>query len=180
MIYIVNGAPGSGKTTFEDKVCQLIGENIYGYKISTIDFVKTIAKRCGWDGTKDLKNRKFLSDLKDLLTQWNDVPYKQVKQEVDRIKDEFQSYDLDFDKCAIFIDCREPWEIEKLCKGLSAKSLLIRRESVENLETSNHADAQVLNYDYDIVIENNGTIRDLALQALDFVQRENIYCNKSF
>ena len=75
------------------------------------------------------------------------------------------------DDIAIFIDCREPEEIKKLCTALDAKSLLIRRAGAENSETSNHADAQVLNYDYDIVIENDGNLLDFTNKAFDFVER---------
>ena len=76
-VIICNGRPGVGKTTFQE-MCQIYAREEWENKIrvditSTVDFVKDIAKQCGWDGTKDLKNRKFLSDLKDLLTEWNDV-----------------------------------------------------------------------------------------------------------
>ena len=46
--------------------------------ISTVDFVKEVAKFCGWNGQKTPKDRKFLSDLKNILTQWNDIPYKDI------------------------------------------------------------------------------------------------------
>ena len=74
-VVIINGMPMSGKTTFEElcqKICDPFAkesgfeeDNILCVDIcSTVDFVKIVAKQCGWDGTKDLKNRKFLSDLK--------------------------------------------------------------------------------------------------------------------
>ena len=69
---------GVGKTTFEAKCKELVAANStfwYDEKqrmavdvISTVDFVKQIARECGWDGVKTPRNRKFLSDLKDLLT----------------------------------------------------------------------------------------------------------------
>lgn len=127
MIYVVNGFPGSGKTTFEDMICE-ITERGYGYKFSTIDPVKEIASKFGWDGTKDAKNRKFLSDLKDLLTEWNDIPYKEVERKVLLVKSEFEEYGLNFDECAIFIDCREPSEIDKFKERLGAKTMLILRD----------------------------------------------------
>lgn len=168
MIAIVNGSMGAGKTSFESMVCRLVGENKFGYIVSTIDFVKDVARKCGWDGTKTPENRKFLSDLKDLLTDWNDIPFKKVKEEVETIKYEMEVADLDPEKSIIFIDCREPKEIKRLCEELGAKSLLIRRATAENEKASNHADADVLNYNYDIVIENNGTIIDLYYKAYDF------------
>ena len=71
-IYIVNGAPGSGKTTFEEYVSYISAP--YCYNLSAIDFVKEVATRCGWNGSKELKDRKFLSDLKRVLTEWDDIP----------------------------------------------------------------------------------------------------------
>lgn len=173
-IYIVNGAPGSGKTTFEHNVEKITGDR-FCYILSTITPIKEIAKNVGWDGTKDLKNRKFLSDLKDLLTQYNNYPFKYICEEVKRIEDSWLEYGVNPKSITFFIDCREPNEIKKLCDELGAKSLLIRRASVENLETSNHADEEVLNYNYDIVIENNGNLREFTMTALEFAEKEKIY-----
>ena len=77
-VLAINGAPGSGKTTFENMLAKEMGR--YYDSRSTIDLVKQVAKLCGWDGTKDLKSRKFLSDLKDLLTEYNDAPMNDIKQ----------------------------------------------------------------------------------------------------
>ena len=52
---------------------------------------------------------------------------------------------------------------------LNATTLLIRRESVEGNETSNHADANVFNYEYDLTIYNNSDIIDLEKKAKDFI-----------
>lgn len=175
-IYIVNGAPGSGKTTFEEYVSYISAP--YCYNLSTIDFVKEVAIYCGWDGGKELKDRKFLSELKRILTEWNDIPIKRIKKELNGIKFTMSQYNLSLDKCCVFIDCREPKEIERLCNELNAKSLLIRRETAENKETSNESDANVLNYNYDIIIDNNGTIRDLAFRAIDFIDEEGLNIKK--
>jgi hypothetical protein len=173
-IYIVNGAAGAGKTTFEQNIEKITGDR-FCYILSTITPVKEIAKSVGWDGTKDLKSRKFLSDLKDLLTEWNDYPFKYICEEVERIEDSWLEYGVNPKSIVFFIDCREPKEIKKLCDKLGAKSLLIRRASAENSETSNHADKEVLNYNYDIVIENNGNLREFTMTALEFAEKEKIY-----
>lgn len=166
-IFIVNGAPGCGKTTFESMVKLESEKNscIVGV-YSTIDFVKEIAKKCGWDGTKSPENRKFLSDLKDLLTEWNDVPYKETLKWIEKFEFRLWQWDVNINRSIIFIDCREPNEIKRLCDTLKAKSILIRRADVENLEASNHADKNVLNYKYDIVIDNNGNLDDLRQKAV--------------
>lgn len=38
------------------------------YNLSSIDLPKKMALLCGWDGVKNNDSRKFLSDLKDLIT----------------------------------------------------------------------------------------------------------------
>lgn len=172
-IYVVNGAPGCGKTSFEENIKKIVGNNTC-HILSTITPIKEIAKTVGWNGTKDLKSRKFLSDLKDLLTEWNDYPFRYICDEVARIKKEREEYGCNPDFVVIFIDCREPQEIKKLCAELNAKSLLIRRATAENSETSNHADKEVLNYNYDIVIENDGDLRDFAIKAFEFVEKEKL------
>lgn len=172
-IFIVNGAPGSGKTSFESFVkMESKKQNIEVEIYSTIDFVKDIAKQCGWDGQKTLENRRFLSDLKDLLTKWNDVPFKKTLDWLESVKFRLWQYDVLPQYCIIFIDCREPAEIKRLCDATGAKSLLIRREEVENKQTSNHADRDVFEYDYDIIINNNGTLDDLKTRAFDFIEKD--------
>lgn len=169
-IYVTNGAPGAGKTTFEENVKAIVGDSCY--ILSTITPIKEVAKTLGWNGAKDLKNRKFLSDLKDLLTKYNDYSFNYICNKVEEIQSEYYGFS---NFPTVFIDCREPQEIKRLCDTLGAKSLLIRRASAENSETSNHADAEVLNYNYDIIIENDGDLRDLALTAFDFVEGEKLY-----
>ncbi len=172
-IFIVNGAPGSRKTTFESLVkLECKKQNIAVEVYSTIDFVKDVAKYCGWDGTKTLENRKFLSDLKDLLTQWSDLPFKKTLNWIESIKFRMWQNDVLDKYCILFIDCREPAEIKKLCDATGARSLLVRRADAENTETLNHADQNVLNYNYDIVIDNNGTLEDLDKRAFDFIEKD--------
>lgn len=165
--FIINGRPRSGKDTFVNFCLEELGA--FGKLISTVDFVKKIATECGWDGTKDLKNRKFLSDLKDLLTNWGDVPYKKTLQEIDMFKFDLDCWNVS-DKGVVFIMCREPKEIERFERELNAKSLLIRRASVEFEQQSNHADSEVLNHKYDYIIENNGTIDELKEKAKEFLK----------
>lgn len=165
--FIINGRPRSGKDTFVNFCLEELGA--FGKLISTVDFVKEIAARCGWDKTKTPKNRKFLSDLKDLLTNWGDVPYKKTLQEIDMFKFDLDYWDVS-DKGVVFIMCREPKEIERFERELNAKSVLIQRASVEFEQQSNHADSEVLNHKYDYIIENNGTIDELKEKAKGFLK----------
>lgn len=172
-IFVVNGAAGAGKTTFESSVAHIVGKDNC-YILSTITPIKEIAKTVGWDGQKDLKSRKFLSDLKDLLTEYNDYSFNYISAQLGLIESDWSFYGVKPDSVAVFIDCREPKEIKRLCEEFNAKSLLIRRASAENSETSNHADEEVLNYNYDIVIENNGDIREFGEKAFEFVEKEGL------
>ena len=64
-VVIVNGFPGSGKTTFQ-RECEMLRYDIgdgFCISVSTVDFVKRVAHCAGWDMTKTPENRKFLSDL---------------------------------------------------------------------------------------------------------------------
>lgn len=172
-IFIVNGAPGSGKTTFEVLVKQeAIKWNCLVEMYSTIDFVKSIAHTCGWDGSKTPENRKFLSDLKDLLTEWADVPFKKTLEIVEDIRQRWNIGREGSDHNTLFIDCREPEEIKRLCDTLNAKSILIKREAVKEQIILNHADRNILNYNYDIIIENNGTLKDLEKRAVQFIEKD--------
>ena len=119
----------------------------------------------GWDGIKRPRDRKFLSDLKDLLTEWNDVPYKKIVEARDKLQDHLDYLGYDTNKGIIFTYCREPKEIQKFVDRDNAITVLLRRDAVENLEQSNHADANVFNYKYDFVIENNGSLTELEEKA---------------
>ena len=170
-IYILNGKAGSGKTTFFKLIKEKCRNYVYNY--STVDLVKKVAYGCGWNGSKTPENRKFLSDLKDLLTEWDDVPYKDCLKEIKRITSLADIYDMEHDDWAIFIDCREPKEIQKFVDRLGAKTIFIDRK-IEDYNASNHADANVENFEYDIVINNNGTLEDLAAVAMNFIKTEGI------
>lgn len=182
-VVVINGRPGCGKTTFENFVYDICnfgavegfttGRRLMVDICSTIDFVKDVAQYCGWDGAKTPKNRKFLSDLKDLLIHWNDVPLKKIecRAKVRALNDG----DVDW---ILFVDCREPSEIQKLKERLNATTVLIRRESVERNEISNRSDADVFNYSYNLTIYNNSDIIHLENEAKKFIEyiKKETFC----
>ena len=171
-VVIINGQPRAGKDLFV-YLCQQ--HCTWCLNVSAVDFVKEVAKYCGWDGEKTPHNRKFLSDLKDLLTKWNDVPYQKVLNSIQQYESKVELYDFDPNTEAIvFVHSREPQEIARYAKEIGAYSLLIRRPSIENEEQSNHADAEVFNYDYDFTIINDGTVEDLEEKAFNFLSSMGI------
>ena len=173
-VVVVNGRPESRKTTFEKKCTELVSASSTFWfdenkrmvvdVISTVDFVKQIARECGWDGVKTPENRKFLSDLKDLLSQWNDVQYQKIVDHIEYMNEFGRQYDW-----ILFVDCREPAEIQKLRERLNATTVLVRRLGDETNVTSNHADADVFKYEYDYTIKNYGELSDLVVECLGFL-----------
>lgn len=163
--YIINGRAGAGKDTFVS-FCQDHAKNNLIINLSTVDIVKRIATLCGWKGEKDEKNRLFLSDLKDLLTKWNDIPFKETINQITRYEQNAIGANLIF-----FVHCREPEEIERLRDFLGAKTIFVKRDTMPQV-VSNHADKNVENFEYDIYIENNGTIEELSEKARQFLTEE--------
>jgi hypothetical protein len=175
-IYIINGSATSGKSTFCKQVCRLIYP--YGEELSTVDLVKKLAQEAGWDGKKTPEARRGLSNLKDVLTVWLDAPVNDIKKSINNKVCWFDSYGMDIEKLTFFINVREPDEIRRLCKEFNAKSIRVIRDVADNAWASNHADADVKFYDYDIYIDNNEGLEQLAMTALDFVKKENLPLRK--
>ena len=158
LILIVNGKPRAGKDTF----AELLNEFIPVYKYSSIDKVKTIAMDCGWKGAKEEKDRKFLSELKRITTEYNDMAYNDILEKVEM----FDNGDIAEE--IMIIDVREPEEIERLTNELGALTVFIKNDNVPEV-TSNYADANVENFDYDIIVDNSGTLEDFEEAVEEFV-----------
>lgn len=163
-IYIINGSPSSGKDTFVNFVSEFTKTKNY----SSIDCVKHIATLVGWDGQKTNRDRKFLSDLKQLLVNYNDYPCKESVASVDKF---LHNYNDKF----MFIHVREPEEIDKLKNSIknelnfnNVKTVLVKRYD-KFMEIGNVSDDNVENYHYDIIIDNYGTLIDLKEKARKFV-----------
>lgn len=157
--YITSGVGRSGKDTF----CEFVGKYIPTYKYSIIDLPKEAAKLLGWDGSKEEKDRKFLSDIMDLSTEYNDSPFRDVMSVVNDFKNNLIEDEV------LFIDMRDPKDIARAVKTFGAETILIRNPNVEKIE-SNHADANVEDYEYDYIIENDDTLDRLDMMARFFVR----------
>lgn len=149
-----------GKDTF----AQILNEIIPTFKYSSIDKVKDIARMCGWNGGKSEKDRKFLSDLKLLTTDYSDMPFESIKEKIEYFKSK-KEYLI------MLIDIREPKEIEKAKNAFNAKTILIENNRVKFID-SNMADANVFNYTYDFIIQNNGTLEEFKNNVYKFVYEE--------
>lgn len=164
-LFIINGSGGVGKDAFVQMVNNHIWDRCIVGNYSSVTKVKEIAKIIGWDGSKTERDRKFLSDLKLLTTEYNDMPLNDMKI----FADDFMNSKFSLSKI-LFLHIREPEEIAKAVrefKNYNAKAILVKRDSVKHI-TSNMADENVYKYDYDIVINNDGTLEDLKEKAKNF------------
>ena len=166
---IVGGFPRSGKSTFVSYCREILGEN-YTLDISTVDLVKSLAIKAGWDGTKTPKNRKFLSDLKQLLIEWNDVPYKDVIKTAQNKREELDTYGITH-TLYVFIQCREPEEIQKFVDRVGAHTVFISREDHEI--PTNESDITTYKYDYETTIFNNGDLTQLKSSAQSYINEKS-------
>ena len=166
-VVVINGYPRTGKTTFTDICCEIAFP--YGKNLSTVDFIKEIATLAGWDGTKDEKNRKFLSDLKKLMTDWNEVPMKKLEDDMKDHMAELAFNDFDPGKAIFFVHCREPEEIQKLVDEFNAVTVIVCRDDVEE-KLSNDSDKNVELFPYDVMVKNNSSIQHLELAAKTFME----------
>lgn len=154
---IINGAPQSGKDEFVTLCKEVDCLNII-YSISSVDKVKEAAEILGWDGVKNAKNREFLHKLKELSDSYLDSSMKYMRRIISNLRF----------PCVAFFMIREPENIQKFEAEFSnTYTLLIRRPGDD--EFSNSSDANVENFSYDFIIENNGTLEDLKEKAKEFM-----------
>jgi hypothetical protein len=157
-ILIMNGSGGVGKDTFVAALKKFRPV----MHTSIVKPVKDLATTIGWNGMKSEKDRKFLSDLKVLIDEYNDYNYKLVAREVDFFLNQDDYFQI------FCIDMREKKDIDRLVKQFGAKKVLVTRDSVKQV-TSNIADAGVYEVDYDYFIHNDGTIEDLDNKAKELI-----------
>lgn len=149
IILIVNGKPRAGKDTF----ASLLNQYASVYKYSIIDKVKAIAIDCGWTGGKTERDRKFLSDLKMLTTEYSDMSFNDILEKIGEFYDDKIKEDI------LIIDMRESDDIERLMELCDVTTVFIENDNVPDV-ISNEADANVYDFNYDYYISNNGTIEE--------------------
>ena len=165
MVFVVNGKPRAGKDTF----AEILNRYMNVYKYSSVTKVKEIATLCGWDGKKEERDRKFLHELKMLTSEYSDLSYNDVVKEIERYRNGEIEADI------FLVDVREPKEIKRLVEETDAMTIFIRNDNVPSI-TSNDADANVENYEYDFVIENNGTLDDFEDNIKLFMEFLMMFC----
>ena len=158
---VINGAGGVGK----DTLCDLADKHFGVMNISTITPIKEIAAQCGWDGTKDARARKFLSDLKRLCVEYNAYP---TNWALERYHEFLKDDSLDI----LFVHIREAGEIKKFvdATGGEAKRLLIRGgDRMKKSNYGNVSDDEVENYSYDYYFTNDKPLEETERLFKDFL-----------
>lgn len=153
-IIVINGMGGVGKSTFIS-LCHEIDPRVI--ETSTVDFVKQIALQAGWNGVKDQKGRRLLSDIKDALERYDDVPNKKIDEFIQSHPDNI-----------IFINAREPHNIQHYKDKYNAITVLVTNLNAKTVH-GNHADENIYDYNYDIHIDNSGTLEQLKKVAKVFL-----------
>lgn len=173
-ILVVNGKPESGKDTFAATIIRYFfhNKNILVNNISTVDYIKVIAKMYfGWDGEKDDCGRRLLSDLKDASTRYNRGPFLKVIKTIDN------HITLYNENIHIWIvHSREPEDIQRFKEHYKekCKTVLLRRDINQDIISSNHADKNVEDYIYDYYLENNGTKEEFENTCVNFINNLGI------
>ncbi|MGN0298802.1 MAG: hypothetical protein ACI4C1_06430 [Lachnospiraceae bacterium] len=154
---VINGSGGVGK----DTVCEFAASKYQVRNVSSVTPVKKIAGICGWDGSKDDRSRKFLSDLKQLLTDYNDYPNRYIVEEHKKF--------LQSEEDVMFVHIREGEQIQHFCESIGNQcvTLLIRR-NLGKVHYGNRSDDEVELISYDYVYENNLPLNEAKADFLDF------------
>lgn len=138
--------------------------------VSAITPIKKLATEIGWDGTKDVKSRKFLSDLKRVVVEYNDYPTTYLLHE-------YQEF-LMSSAQILFMHIREIDEIKKM-KGLIPSrcvTLLIRNTDAPE-QWGNDSDDCVEQYDYDYYYDNIKPLDQVEIEFRSLIAQ--ILCDKS-
>lgn len=163
-LVILNGTSGSGKDLFVEIVQNWFISNeihVPVKNISSVDKIREVAKLLGWNGIdrKD-RDRKFLSDLKCLASDYSDHPFKYMQQRIEYA----------YDNSILFFHIREPFEIKKFISYYpEAKTILIRRPDLHI--PNNMADQNVEAYtDWNYIIDNDSGKEEYVNKVITWIK----------
>jgi len=176
-VYFINGQAEAGKDTFLYRVSEeLKKKGIKVYNYSTIDDIKNFLSYLGIDTSmKDTKLRNLMSDMKDLLTEYDDIPNKMAASFINfHLRDKNNSNDI------IFVHCRESENIKNIEKRISdivrpedIKSILLRRNGHNVSDCIKDSQESIEKHEYDIIYFHD-TMADLLLNVDNFIKNEKL------
>lgn len=159
-VFVINGSGGVGK----DTVCSMAARRWRVCNVSSITPILSVARAAGWDGQKTPAARRFLSRLKEVCVEFNDLPFQYCWEQ-------YQHF-LHSEEELLFVHIREPEEIARFCEavGPSCAALLVRRPSLEQARgpLGNRSDDGVGRYAYDYIFENDGSLEELPQKVERF------------
>lgn len=165
IVIIINGNGGAGK----DTLCNIAAKHFKAQIVSSITPIKEIAQKYGgWNGEKDNKSRKFLSDLKELFVEYNDLPFTYLCREYDNF--------MESSNQILFVHIREASEIDKFKKHISIPcyTLLVTRKSNAEISWGNASDDNVDMYPYDLIYENDKPLNESEQDFCDFLLKNTL------
>ena len=161
-VFIINGSGGVGK----DTVCDMAARFWRVQNISSITPILDVARAAGWDGVKTPASRRFLSRLKEICTEFNDLPFRYCMEQLELFR---QS-----DRQLLFVHIREPEQIARFrdAAGEGCQAILVRRPALEQARgpLGNRSDDGVNGYDYDHIFVNDGPLDTLPDKVRRFFE----------
>ena len=165
-IFIINGLPTSGKHSFVYKI------GAYKQNVTYIDAnfpLIEIASKMHID-TSSMTYTMFLLQLKALWGLYNDEHYTRFIDFVEEELDERSNYLV---SSVLFLEINNRADIDKTklilsTLGYEVKTILIRRDGVEFPQILSHYD---LSDNYNVIVDNNKSIKDLERKAMEFKRK---------
>ena len=122
LVVIINGSGGVGK----DTVCDAAAAFWKTRNISSITPILRVAESAGWDGVKTPASRRFLSELKQSCTEFNDLPFRYCAEQLAAFRES--------DEQLMFVHIREPEEIARFREAREGFELLKRLAALAGVQ----------------------------------------------
>lgn len=158
-ILVISGSASVGKDTF----ASILSQHVSVRTVHIADKAKKVARSIGWNGKKDEKGRKLLSDLKIAIDEFDDGCYKYVCNESTKFIKNLAEYRGIECLCIMM---REPKDISRFVQNYNAVTVCVinRQKSVPH----NIGDESVGNYEYDHIIDNSHSLKKFEDTISDF------------